>query len=146
MPMLTAVATAIRDDKKAAIAKAAGVTDEQLAGKNVIETEITVKVEAKTADLANGKLTFEASPVATVKVNGAATGTTVPVTNAMLNGKPITVKLPLPAGFTPSRSSISSLAAAMSISSTNPWAVCAALAALRSRATRCVHHLWLQHL
>ena len=95
------VATAIRDDKKAAIAKAAGVTDEQLAGKNVIETEITVKVEAKTADLANGKLTFEASPVATVKVNGAATGTTVPVTNAMLNGKPITVKLPLPAGFTP---------------------------------------------
>ena len=95
------VATAIRDDKKAAIAKAAGVTDAELAGKNVIETEITVKVEAKTADLANGKLTFEASPVATVKVNGAATGTTVPVTNAMLNGKPITVKLPLPAGFTP---------------------------------------------
>ena len=90
------VATAIRDDKKAAIAKAAGVTDEQLAGKNVIETEITVKVEAKAADLAKGQLTFEASPVATVKVNGAATGTTVPVTNAMLNGKPITVKLPLP--------------------------------------------------
>ena len=90
------VATAIRDDKKAAIAKAAGVTDEQLAGKNVIETEITVKVEAKAADLAKGQLTFEASPVATVKVNGAATGTTVPVTNDMLNGKPITVKLPLP--------------------------------------------------
>ena len=90
------MAAAIRDDKKAAIAKAAGVTDEQLAGKNVIETEITVKVEAKAADLAKGQLTFEASPVATVKVNGAATGTTVPVTNAMLNGKPITVKLPLP--------------------------------------------------
>ena len=93
------MAAAIRDDKKTAIAKAAGVTDEQLADKNMIETEITVKVEAKAADLANGKLTFEASPVATVKVNGAATGTTVPVTNAMLNGKPITVKLPLPAGF-----------------------------------------------
>ena len=95
------VATAIRDDKKAAIAKAAGVTDAELAGKNVIETEITVKVEAKAADLANGKLTFEASPVATVKVNGAAKGTTVPVTNDMLNGQPITVKLPLPEGFTP---------------------------------------------
>ena len=92
---------AIRDDKKAAIAKAADVTDEQLAGKNMIETEITVKVEAKAADLAKGKLTFEASPVATVKVNGTATGTTVPVTNDMLNGQPITVKLPLPAGFTP---------------------------------------------
>lgn len=95
------MAAAIRDDKKAAIAKAADVTDEQLAGKNMIETEITVKVEAKAADLAKGKLTFEASPVATVKVNGAATGTTVPVTNDMLNGQPITVKLPLPAGFTP---------------------------------------------
>ena len=95
------MAAAIRDDKKAAIAKAADVTDKQLAGKNMIETEITVKVEAKAADLANGKLTFEASPVATVKVNGAATGTTVPVTNDMLNGQPITVKLPLPEGFTP---------------------------------------------
>ena len=90
------VAAAIRDDKKADIAKAAGVTDEQLAGKNMIETEITVKVEAKAADLAKGKLTFEASPVATVKVNGTATDTMVPVTNDMLNGKPITVKLPLP--------------------------------------------------
>ena len=89
------VATAIRDDKKAAIAKAAGVTDEQLAGKNVIETEITVKVEAKAADLAKGQLTFEASPEATVKVNGTVKGT-APVTNSMLNGKPITVKLPLP--------------------------------------------------
>ena len=61
-----------------------------------VEIEVAVKVEAKTADLANGKLTFEASPIATVKVNGTATGTTVPVTNDMLNGKPITVKLPLP--------------------------------------------------
>ncbi len=66
-----------------------------------VEIEVAVKVEAKAADLANGKLTFEASPVATVKVNGAATGTTVPVTNDMLNGQPITVKLPLPEGFTP---------------------------------------------
>ena len=95
------MAAAIRDDKKAAIAKAADVTDEQLAGKNMIKTEITVKVEAKAADLANGKLTFEASPVATVKVNGVATSTTVPVTNDMLNGQPITVKLPLPEGFIP---------------------------------------------
>ena len=66
-----------------------------------VEIEVAVKVVAKTADLAKGQLTFEASPVATVKVNGAATGTTVPVTNDMLNGQPITVKLPLPAGFTP---------------------------------------------
>ena len=66
-----------------------------------VEIEVAVKVEAKAADLAKGKLTFEASPVATVKVNGTATGTTVPVTNDMLNGQPITVKLPLPANFEP---------------------------------------------
>ena len=61
-----------------------------------VEIEVAVKVVAKTADLAKGQLTFEASPEATVKVNGTATSTTVPVTNDMLNGKPITVKLPLP--------------------------------------------------
>ena len=61
-----------------------------------VEIEVAVKVVAKTADLAKGQLTFEASPVATVKVDGTATGRTVPVSNAMLNGKPITVKLPLP--------------------------------------------------
>lgn len=129
------MAAAIRDDKKAAIAKAADVTDEQLAGKNMIETEITVKVEAKAADLAKGKLTFEASPVATVKVNGTATGTTVPVTNDMLNGQPITVKLPLPAASLPSRSSISPLTALLNTSSRlqsaapscSPWIATTAL-------------------
>ena len=60
-----------------------------------VEIEVAVKVEAKAADLANGKLTFEASPVATVKVNGTVKGT-VPVSNGMLNNNPITVKLPLP--------------------------------------------------
>ena len=70
--MLMAWPLRIRDDKKADIvAKAAGATDAELAGKNVIEIEVTVKVEAKAADLANGKLTFEASPVATVKVEMA---------------------------------------------------------------------------
>lgn len=95
------MAAAIRDDKKAAIAKAAGVTDEQLAGKNTIETEIKVKVEAKAADLANSKLTFEVTPEATVKVNGTEQTKKVPVDNSMLNGQSITVKLPLPAGFIP---------------------------------------------
>ena len=79
--------------KKADIVTKSGVT---VAENDKVEIEVAVKVEAKAADLAKGQLTFEASPVATVKVNGAATGTTVPVTNAMLNGKPITVKLPLP--------------------------------------------------
>ena len=87
------VAEAVDSAKKADIVAKSGTT---VAENDKVEIEVAVKVEAKAADLANGKLTFEASPVATVKVNGAATGTTVPVTNAMLNDKPITVKLPLP--------------------------------------------------
>lgn len=79
--------------KKADIVAKSGAT---VNNNDKVEIEVAVKVEAKAADLAKGKLTFEASPVATVKVNGAATDTTVPVTNDMLNGKPITVKLPLP--------------------------------------------------
>ena len=44
-------------------------------------------------------ITFTAKPTATVKVDGNATGTPVPVENSMLNGQAITVKLPLPADF-----------------------------------------------
>ena len=92
------VAEAVAPAKKADIVAKSSAT---VAENDKVEIEVAVKVEAKDADLANGKLTFEASPVATVKVNGATKGTTVPVTNDMLNGQPITVKLPLPAGFTP---------------------------------------------
>ena len=84
--------------KKADIVTKSGVT---VAENDKVEIEVAVKVEAKAADLAKGQLTFEASPVATVKVNGTATDTTVPVTNDMLNGQPITVKLPLPTDFNP---------------------------------------------
>ena len=78
--------------KKADIVAKSGTT---VAENDKVEIEVAVKVEAKAADLANGKLTFEASPVATVKVNGTVKGT-VPVSNGMLNNNPITVKLPLP--------------------------------------------------
>ena len=92
------VAEAVAPAKKADIVAKSSAT---VAENDKVEIEVAVKVEAKAADLANGKLTFEASPVATVKVNGTATGTTVPVTNDMLNGNAITVKLPLPTGFKP---------------------------------------------
>ena len=92
------VAEAVAPAKKADIVAKSSAT---VAENDKVEIEVAVKVEAKAADLANGKLTFEASPVATVKVNGNATGTTVPVTNDMLNGNAITVKLPLPTGFKP---------------------------------------------
>lgn len=92
------VAEAVAPAKKADIVAKSSAT---VAENDKVEIEVAVKVEAKAADLAKGKLTFEASPVATVKVNGTATGTTVPVTNDMLNGNAITVKLPLPTGFNP---------------------------------------------
>ncbi len=93
---------AIRDDKKAAIAKAAGVTDADISDTSkTIVAEIKVNVSVTKADLTAGTMTFEASPVATVKVDGTEQTKTVPVTNDMLNGNAITVKLPLPEGFTP---------------------------------------------
>ena len=92
------VAEAIADNKADLIPADVNTTDAKK-----VEIEVTVKVNVTSADMTseNKTLTFEASPVATVKVNGAAKGTTVPVTNDMLNGQPITVKLPLPEGFTP---------------------------------------------
>lgn len=87
------VAEAVAPAKKADIVAKSGAT---VAENDKVEIEVAVKVEAKAADLANGKLTFEASPVATVKVNGIEQAQKVPVTNDMLNGQPITVKLPLP--------------------------------------------------
>ena len=93
---------AIRDDKKAAIAKAAGVTDADISDTSkTIVAEIKVNVSVTKADLTAGTMTFEASPVATVKVDGTEQTKTVPVTNDMLNGNAITVKLPLPTGFNP---------------------------------------------
>ena len=93
---------AIRDDKKAAIAKAAGVTDADISDTSkTIVAEIKVNVSVTKADLTAGTMTFEASPVATVKVDGTEQSKTVPVTNDMLNGNAITVKLPLPTGFNP---------------------------------------------
>ena len=87
------VAEAVTPAKKADIVMKSGVT---LTGSEKVEIEIAVKVEAKDADLVNGKLTFEVTPEATVKVDGTEQSKKVPVTNDMLNGKPITVKLPLP--------------------------------------------------
>ena len=88
---------AIREERKVDIVAAAGVTAADISdASKTIVAEINVKVEAKAADFAKGQLTFAATPVATVKVNNVAQEKTVPVTNDMLNGKPITVKLPLP--------------------------------------------------
>ena len=66
------------------------------------EIEVKVNVSVTEANLSEGSMTFKAEPVANVKVNGIKLQDSenkpveVPVSNAMLNGKPITVKLPLP--------------------------------------------------
>lgn len=88
------------------IVKDAGVDASAVDASKLIEVEVAVDVAVsdvqKNAEgTAISTITFTAKPTATVKVDGTATDTTVPVTNDMLNGKPITVKLPLPAGFTP---------------------------------------------
>ena len=91
---------------KDAIVKKAGVDASTVDATKLIEVEIAVDVAVsdvqKNAEgTAVSSITFTAKPTATVKVNGNAAGETVDVTNAMLNGKPITVKLPLPADFEP---------------------------------------------
>ena len=99
------VAEAVAGSKDA-IVKKAGVDASAVDASKLIEVEVAVDVAVsdvqKNAEgTAISTITFTAKPTATVKVDGTATDTTVPVTNDMLNGKPITVKLPLPAGFTP---------------------------------------------
>lgn len=82
------------------ILEAAGVVETDTKGKQV-KIEITTKVVAKGADLSAGTLTFSAAPVATITVDGKEVSKDVPVTNDMLSGKEITIKLPLPKNFTP---------------------------------------------
>ncbi len=95
------VAEAIDTNKKSSIVTAAGV-DSNILGDSTkkIEVDVNVKVEVTSADLANNAITFTATPEATVKVNGSADNTkTVTIDNSYLNGKEITVKLPLPEQF-----------------------------------------------
>lgn len=92
----TTVKTGIVNDAKG---KAANVPPEETTS---TEIEVKVNVSVTEANLTEGSMTFEAKPVATVKVNGTELkdsgnkAVEVPVSNTMLNGKPITVKLPLP--------------------------------------------------
>ena len=98
------VAEAVAGSKDA-IVKKAGVDASKVDATKLIEVEVAVDVAVsdvqKNAEgTAISTITFTAKPTATVKVDGTEKGT-VPVSNDMLNNKPITVKLPLPTGFTP---------------------------------------------
>ena len=97
------VAEAVAGSKDA-IVKKAGVDASKVDATKLIEVEVAVDVAVsdvqKNAEgTAISTITFTAKPTATVKVDGTEKETKVPVTNDMLNGKAITVTLPLPAGF-----------------------------------------------
>ena len=89
-------------DESALVASKVDASEVDAAKK--VDVEVSVKVEVKSADLSGENaaktLTFEAKPVATIKVDGAVKATDVPVPNSLLSGA-ITVKLPLPADFNP---------------------------------------------
>lgn len=104
------VAEAVNKDS---ILTAAGVPDSDKADKNakiVIDVQVNVKATGATTTTTSGgsesisTLTFSASPQATVKKVTASSSsnyneTPIDLPNSYLNGKEITVKLPLPAGF-----------------------------------------------
>ena len=96
------VAEAIADNKAALIPADVNTTDAKK-----VEIEVTVKVNVTGADMTseNKTLTYDVSPVATITVTKAdgstKTKNDVKVPNSLLNGKPITVKLPLPTDFNP---------------------------------------------
>ena len=104
------VAEAVNKDS---ILTAAGVPDSDKADKNakiVIDVQVNVKATGATTTTTSGgsesisTLTFSASPQATVKKVTASSSSNynekpIDLPNSYLNGKEITVKLPLPAGF-----------------------------------------------
>ena len=92
------VAEAVAAGQKEAIVAASGVTPAEDAK---VEIEVQVNVTATAADLTKKTLTYEVTPVAVVKVNGqeVENSKSVALSNSYLNGKGITVRLPLPEGF-----------------------------------------------
>lgn len=99
-------AEAISDSAKTDIVNAAGVTSDDQNDKTkkiTIDVKVTVSATGATTEDNNkiSTLTFTATPVATVSVNGEQKATNISVPNSYLNSKEITVKLPLPSDFTP---------------------------------------------
>lgn len=99
---VSGVADALTNDSKDKIAIAAGISNEDLKNPNkTVVIEIGVNVTATSADLSedNATVTYQVTPVATVKVNGEEQPGKVSVPNSYLNGRKFTVRLPLPEGL-----------------------------------------------
>ena len=99
------VAEAVNEN---AVVAASGI-DTKATNVAKVEVSVSVNVEVKETNLNVEKdksMTFSATPVATVTTTDASGAElnkkeNVAVPNSYLDGKPITVKLPLPAGFNP---------------------------------------------
>lgn len=99
---VSGVADALTNDSKDKIAIAAGISNEDLKNPNkTVVIEIGVNVTATSANLSgdNATVTYQVTPVATVKVKGEEGNKEVPVPNSYLNGQKFTVRLPLPEGL-----------------------------------------------
>lgn len=96
-------AEAVSSSGKDAIVNFANVPTTDNNDKITIDVKVTVSATFAnlTDDSSASTLTFTAIPVATVSVNGEQKAANISVPNDYLNGKAITVKLPLPEGFTP---------------------------------------------
>ena len=96
-------AESISDSGKTAILNAAKVDSTTTTDKITIDVKVALTATAAnlTGETASQSITFTATPVATVTINNGTPVTDIPVSNDYLNGKEITVKLPLPSDFTP---------------------------------------------
>ncbi len=101
---VSGVADALTDGARNNIVAEANISNEILNNPgNTVVVEIGVTVTATSASLSgsNATVTYQVTPVATVKVNGAQQGEGIEVPNSYLNGQEFTVRLPLPAGLNP---------------------------------------------
>lgn len=99
---VSGVADALTDAAKNNIVKDANISSDVLADpKKTVVIEIGVNVTATSAKLSgdDATVTYQVTPVATVKVNGEEQPGKVSVPNSYLNGRKFTVRLPLPEGL-----------------------------------------------
>lgn len=100
---VSGVADALTDPAKNEIVTKANISSEILDDPDqTVVIEIGVSVTATSAMLSgdNATVTYQVTPVATVKVDGIAQGGNVTVRNSYLSGQKFIVRLPLPAGLT----------------------------------------------
>lgn len=99
---VSGVADVLTNNAKNEIVTKANISSEVLGDPDkTVVIEIGVNVTATSAKLSgdDATVTYQVTPVATVKVKGEEGNKEVPVPNSYLNGQKFTVRLPLPAGL-----------------------------------------------